>query len=112
MKRMLFESIIPLLSKIMGLKAASEYQDILIGLMEVLAEDSGVDKYKIYSLKEFTGEIEAHSGGKNKISVKRSSLKVGSSLNEKLTDALNRKNELRKAAKKIFGEVCNIELEL
>ena len=111
-KRMLFESIIPQLANLMGLKAASEYQDILIGLLEVLAEDNGVNRYKIYSIEEFIGEIEAHSVYKKNASIKRSNLKVGSNLNKKLADALNRKHELRKAAKRIFDAVCNIELRL
>lgn len=109
-KRMLFEKIIPELAGILDLKAASEYQDILIGLMEVLAEDSEVNKYKIYTMKEFVGEIEAHSEGRYKTAVKRPSLKRGSSLNKKLSDALKRKNELRKAAKGIFDVIRNWEL--
>lgn len=108
-KRMLFESIIPQLAYIMGLKAASEYQDILTGLFEVLAEDNGVYRYKIYSLDEFIREIEAYSTGRNRASIKRSILKGDGSLNKKLTDALQRKNELRKAAKLIFDAACNRE---
>ncbi|MDD4504063.1 MAG: patatin-like phospholipase family protein [Clostridiaceae bacterium] len=106
-KRMLFESIIPELANLLDLKVASEYQDILIGLLEVLAEDSGVNKYKIYSMEEFIGEIKAYSEGKNKANIKRSRLKRERSLNKKLIDALKKKHKLRKAAKKIFDEVCS-----
>ncbi len=104
-KRMLFESIIPQLANIMRQKASSEYQDILIGLLEVLAEDIRLNKYKIYSLEEFIQEIKAQSEGKTKASIKRSSLKLGRSLNKTLSDALNRKHELRVAAKKIINAI-------
>lgn len=106
-KRMLFESIIPELANLLDMKASSEYQNILIGLLEVLAEDSGVNKYKIYSMEEFIREIKAYSEGKNKGYIKKMRLKRGRSLNKKLLDALNRKNELREAAKSIFDAVCN-----
>lgn len=106
-KRMLFESIIPELANLLDLKAASEYQDIFIGLLEVLAEDSGVNKYRIYSMEEFIREIKAYSEGKTKGYIKRSRLKRGRSLNKKLLDALKRKNELKEAAKSIFKEVRN-----
>ena len=39
-KRMLFEGIIPEIADLLGLKASSDYQDILIGLMETLAKNS------------------------------------------------------------------------
>lgn len=110
-KRMLFERILPQLAYIMRLNAASEYQDILIGLLEELAEDSGVNKYKIYSMIEFIREIEIHTAEKGRFYGKRSSLKSDRSLNIKLTDALQRKHELRAAAKRIFDEVKNREWE-
>lgn len=101
-KRMLFEGIIPSLVNIMKLNSTSEYQDVLIGLLEVLAEDSDVNKYKIYSIEEFVREIEVNSMDKGRASGKRSSLKISRRLNKRLTDALNRKNELRNAAKRII----------
>jgi NTE family protein len=108
-KRTLFEGIIPELMSLLDLKASSDYQDILLGLLEVLAEDNGVNKYKIYSLEEFIGIIKSNSEGKNKALIKSSNLKKDSSLNKKLVDVLKRKNELRKAAKMIFAEVSNLE---
>lgn len=108
-KRTLFEGIIPEMMSLLDLKASSDYQDILLGLLEVLAEDNGVNKYKIYSLEEFIGIIKSNSEGKNKALIKSSNLKKDSSLNKKLVDVLKRKNELRKAAKMIFAEVSNLE---
>lgn len=110
-KRMLFERILPQLAYIMRLNAASEYQDILIGLLEELAEDSGVNKYKIHSMREFIREIEIHTTEEDRFSRKRSSFKSDRSLNRKLTDALQGKHELRAAAKRIFDEVRNWEWE-
>lgn len=108
-KRMLFEKIIPQLVIIMKTDVASGYQDILIGLMEVLAEESGVNKYKIYTMKEFAEEIKTLTEEKNKAAVKTSSLKRDVSINKKLADALQKKHELNKAAKKIFDAVYNRE---
>ncbi|HYE80634.1 MAG TPA: patatin-like phospholipase family protein [Clostridia bacterium] len=104
-RRMLFENIIPELARLLDLKAAANYQDILIGLLETLAEDSGVLRYRIYSMHEFISEIEAKTG----IHLRRSGMRINGSLNRKLTDALKRKHELREAAKRIFDAVRNSE---
>lgn len=102
-KRMLFEGIVPRLVNIMKLNSSSGYREIFIGLLEALAEDCGVNRYRIYTVEELAGEIEACLKEKRK-PAKGSRLKISSRLNKKLTDALNRKNELRRAANKIFGE--------
>jgi NTE family protein len=102
-KRMLFEGIIPRLINIMKLNPASEYQDVFIGLLEVLAEENGVNRYGIYTCKGLINEIDAHAREKARASGKGSSLKISSRLNKKLNDALSRKNELRNAAKKILN---------
>ncbi|MEA4846133.1 MAG: patatin-like phospholipase family protein [Clostridiaceae bacterium] len=104
-KRLLFEKIIPELADLLELKGAPEYQDILIGLLEVLAEESGVERYKIYSLEEFMNEIKAQREGKGKLHIKRSILKSEKSLNKRLTDILKRKSKLSKAAKNIFDAI-------
>ncbi len=104
-KRMLFEGIIPRLINIMKLDAASEYQDVFIGLLEVLAEENEVERYGIYTCKELISEICAHAREKAGASGKVPSLNLGSMLNKTLSDALHRKNELRNAAKKILNAV-------
>ena len=106
-KRMLFENIIPELDGLMGLKAASEYRDILVGLLEVLAEEAGVNRFEIYSIGELIKEIKAN---KNKEYLKRSRLRSGAGFNKKLLDALKRKNVLRDAAKRIIDEISNQNL--
>ncbi len=110
-KRMLFERVIPQLANILKLNIASSYQDILIGLLEVLAEESGVNKYKIYTMNEFIEVIKYHTEEKNKTAIKKSSFRRNISLNKKLADALERKHELRDAAKRIFDAVCSRERE-
>jgi len=103
-RRMLFEGIIPRLVNIMKLEAASDYADIFIGLLEVLAEDCEVNRYRIYTIRELVGEIEAFTRKKVKLSSRGHGLRISSRLNRKLTDALNRKNELRRTASKVFDE--------
>ena len=61
-KRMLFERIIPEIADLLGLKAASEYQDILIGLLEYLAEESGVERFRI----NFKGKVKAECMSKGR----------------------------------------------
>jgi NTE family protein len=106
-KRMLFERIIPQLVNIMKLEVSSDYQDTLIGLLEVLAEENGVNRYKIYTMKELIEELKAHIEEKNKAVLKMTRSRKDVSLNRKLTDALQRKHELNKAAKKIFDAICS-----
>lgn len=102
-KRMLFEGIIPEIADLLGLKAVDGYQDILIGLLEVLAEANEVERFKIYSLKEFISEIKTNMEGKGKLSIRRSRVKKEKGLNLKLADILKRKNRLNKAARSIIS---------
>lgn len=103
-RRMLFEGVIPRLVNVMKLDATSDYMDIFIGLLEVLAEDCEVNRYRIYTLRELVNEIEACNRKKVKLNGKGHGLRISSRLNKKLTDALNRKNELKRAAGKVFDE--------
>lgn len=104
-RRMLYERIIPELANIMGLNAASGYQDILIGLLEELADIVGVNRFNIYTMQGLIEEIKSQPAIRNKASVRRSGLKRSVGLNKKLADALKRKNVLREAAMKIFEEI-------
>lgn len=101
-KRMLFEGIIPEIADLLGLKASSEYQDILIGLLEVPAEANGVERFRIYTMEEFIDEIKAYIEGKGKLYIRRSKLKKEKGLNLRLADILKRRNRLNKAARSII----------
>lgn len=52
-RRMLFEKIFPALSKILKLNNDSTYQDIVIGTLEYLAEEYNIERFEIYTLREF-----------------------------------------------------------
>ncbi len=104
-KRMLFERIIPELANLMELEASSDYRDILVGLLEVLAEERMVYKYKIYSMEEFITEIGDYSEDQNKLYLKKPIKRRGVGLNKRLLDAFKRKKVLKNAAKKIFEAV-------
>ena len=101
-KRMLFEGIIPEIADLLGLKASSEYQDILIGLLEVPAEANGVERFRIYTMEEFIDEIKAYMEGKGKLYIRMSRLKKEKGLNLRLADILKRRNRLNKAARSII----------
>lgn len=52
-ERMLFEKIMPRLESILDMKGTYDYQDILLRLTERVAEKYGMERYKIYSAREF-----------------------------------------------------------
>ncbi|WP_343344754.1 patatin-like phospholipase family protein [Terrisporobacter petrolearius] len=57
-KRMLFEFILPNLSKYLNLRKEDNYQDIIIALLENMAKEREVEKFKIYSLSDFFNIIK------------------------------------------------------
>jgi NTE family protein len=60
-RRMLFEKIFPALAGNLSLPINSIHQDIIIGLMELLAKDRNVDRYKIRSFDGFIEDINNNS---------------------------------------------------
>ena len=77
-KRMLFEFILPNISKYLGLNKEDSYQDIIIGLFENMARERYIEKFKIYSLDEFFNLImdnEKENNFENKIQLSLSGLK-------------------------------------
>lgn len=57
-KRMLFEFILPNLSKYLNLNKEDNYQDIVIALLENMAKERQIEKFKIYSLSDFFNLIK------------------------------------------------------
>ena len=51
-RRALFETIIPRLASMLGIKKDFTYEDLLIGLLENQAENLGIDRFNIYSFEE------------------------------------------------------------
>lgn len=56
--RMLLEHIVPALAEMIALSADSGYQDIVIGVLEQMAETRGVERYVVYSLGSFIDNIK------------------------------------------------------
>jgi len=56
-KRALFEYIIPRLLELMDIKRESDYQDLVIYFYEKLAEKNNIERFKIYSFREFTERV-------------------------------------------------------
>lgn len=52
-KRMVFEKIIPTIADLLKLPNSATYQDIFIGLLEVLAKKENIEKYKVYDINGF-----------------------------------------------------------
>lgn len=57
-KRMLFEFILPNISKYLKLNKEDNYQDIIIALLENMAKERQIEKFKIYSLLDFFNIIK------------------------------------------------------
>lgn len=77
-KRMLFELILPNISKYLNLNKEDDYQDIIIALLENMAKERQIEKFKIYSLSEFLNLIkdnEKESVFNNKIQISLRGLK-------------------------------------
>lgn len=60
-RRLLLEQVFPTLSRMLGFSTISTYQDILLGILEYMAEEKGIDKYKIWSLLSFLEAIKSNN---------------------------------------------------
>ena len=57
-KRMLFEGIIPTIAELLKLPKTATYEEIFIELMEVIAAERNVEKFKVYTINSFIEAIE------------------------------------------------------
>ncbi len=57
-KRLFFEKIIPRVCHMLGIPPTMTYQDAIIGVLEVSAEERGLDKFRIRKLSAFLEEIK------------------------------------------------------
>lgn len=56
-RRLLFEHIIPKLTILLDLEKESSYEELVIAILELIGQDNNVERFKIYSIKEFLAEI-------------------------------------------------------
>lgn len=61
-RRMIFEVLIPKLCRALDIGDTAAYQDIIINTIETLAEDNGIERFKIYTWDEFIEEIKRSDG--------------------------------------------------
>lgn len=57
-RRMLFEKIFPFLNEHLKIPINSTYQDTIIGLLELIAEDRDIERYKVRSFNNFVEDIK------------------------------------------------------
>ena len=57
-KRLLFERILPRLSRMLGLGSEASYVDIVIAVMEQVAQAHGIDRYEVRSLTALLSQIK------------------------------------------------------
>lgn len=56
-KRMLFERILPGLARAMGQASSSSYRDIIIGILEQMADLRGIERFEVRTLEGFLSDI-------------------------------------------------------
>lgn len=56
--KLLFEKILPDISKIINIQASASYEDIVIGILEYMAEKRQIERYKVYTLDDFIEVIK------------------------------------------------------
>ncbi len=71
-RRLLLEHIIPKLTILLDFEKNSSYEEVVIAILEVLAMNIKVERFKVYSFKEFL--LELKKGYSNKKPLKRNDL--------------------------------------
>ena len=56
-KRLLFEYVVPKVADLLGLPPEASYEDVALGLLEKIAGDCGMERFKLYDVKGFYAEI-------------------------------------------------------
>jgi len=101
-KRMLFEKIVPKIAEMAKVEASAAYQDIIICMLEKLAEENGVDRFNIYTFNDFLEEIKKAAVNPKNSSKERNHKIVR---NTKLVNGLSRKIIFREAVQEIFNGI-------
>jgi NTE family protein len=99
--RMLFERIIPEIGSKLGLKQGADYADIVVGLLERIAEEAAVPRFRIYSLGGLLHEIRSKMADSTREKATESGLRA--LIKAKITDGLTGKHTLLKASQ-LFSE--------
>ena len=60
-KRVLFEEIVPRVAELLDLGQEASYEEIIVSFLEVQAMDLDMERFKIYSFKDFIGQIRQKS---------------------------------------------------
>lgn len=94
-KRLLFEKILPEIGNKLGLKSDADYADIVVDLLERLAEEEGVMKYEIYTMDGFLNEIKKKGAGRMNKPVLND---LKSVIKARITDSFTGKFTLLKAS--------------
>lgn len=56
-KRLLFEYVVPKVADLLGLPSSASYEDIAVGLLEKIAEECRLERFRIYNISELYSEI-------------------------------------------------------
>ena len=91
--RALQEKILPEMGSRLGLKKNADCQDIIVGLLERLAHEQGLDRYRIYDMNEFLGAIRA-----GKLPDTPAAPGIAASIRNRITESLTGRQRLLKAA--------------
>lgn len=114
-KRVLFEKIIPETADILKISKEASYQDIFIALLEEIAENKKIKRFKIYTLDEFIDCVKnSDSGDDNNLKIvelKKLALKIAKPI-EKITPISFKDNILEEFEKNILDDLGDSEDDL
>ncbi len=101
-KRLLFEKVLPELSRMLSLSASATYQDLIIRLIEPIAENAGIDRYKLFSFSDYMEKVKtANIPPTDKTKSLLSSLAEGT----KLASVFSKETILKKVAKEVLHAI-------
>lgn len=101
--RMLSEKILPEIGRRLGLKKEADCQDIIVGLLERLAEEQGLEKYQIYDLNDFLAAVRT-----GKLPDTPAAPGVTASIKNRITESLTGKHRLLSAARIIAEGIKSV----
>jgi NTE family protein len=103
-RRMLLEKIIPSLAGILKLEAAATYEEILVGVVEHMAMEAGIDRFDVYPMSELLAMVQNKA---HKITEKSGLSSVISDIAQKanLAPLLTKDTTLKRAFTGLFSDL-------
>lgn len=103
-RRLLFEHIIPKFTLLLDLEKESSYEELVVAILEIIALDNKVERFKTYSFAGFLEEIKKSLKDSNKILKDEENYRLPAFIRQ--SDVLSRavkERIVREMVKELFG---------